>query len=105
MWGRCPASVELAGVGAEIATVFIRNGGSNAAARDLAITGPRSGVILSGAIDVSLDRLWIHDTSSRGVNAEATLGPTTFVLSGSLIERAERIARINALLGGGDEWT
>jgi hypothetical protein len=91
LWGRCPASVELVGVGTEIATVFIRNGGSSAVLRDLAITGPRSGVILSGVSDVLFDRLWIHDTGSRGVNAEATLGSTLFVLSRSLVERAQEI--------------
>jgi len=87
LWGRCPALVELAGTGAELAALFIRAGASGSEVRRLAITGQAMGVLLSGSEDVLVEEAWIHDNALRGLNAQADFGPTSVVVRGSLLEQ------------------
>ena len=84
--GVCPALVELVGTPAGLAALFIRPGASQSEVRGIALGGATIGVFLSGAQDVVLDRLWIHDTIDRGVDAEIGLGPVSFTLRDSLVE-------------------
>ncbi len=84
LWGRCPSLVELVGTGDQ--TVFIVEGASGSAVRSLAITGAGRGVRASGALDVQLDRVWIHDTAGRGVSVVNGFGPTSLEVVGSLVE-------------------
>jgi hypothetical protein len=91
LWGRCPALVEIRGSAATVAAVFIQEGANGSAVRDLALTGPRAGLGTTGSLDVVVDRLWIHDTGERGISMEDTFGPTSLMVTGSLIESATGI--------------
>lgn len=84
LWGRCPAEVAIAG---GIAAIQIS--GSKASAtelHDLALTGDGYGAVVSGAKQVLLDRVWIHDLDGRGIDVEDPLGPAEATLARSLVE-------------------
>ncbi len=91
LWGRCPAMVELSGTGKELAAAVIFAGANGSEVRDIAITGKPIGLLLSGSTDVLLDRVWVHDTASRGINVEDALGPTSIVVTRSLVERSQQL--------------
>ncbi|RLB49518.1 MAG: hypothetical protein DRI90_24460, partial [Deltaproteobacteria bacterium] len=55
--------------------------------RNLAVRGDSVGLFLSSTQDVVLDRLWVHDNASRGINVQDTVGPTGITISGTLIEQ------------------
>src|SRR5829696_3651138 len=54
--------------------------------RDLAIRGAPLAVAITASDNVLLDRVWIHDSSGPGVDAEDDLGPTNIEITRSLIE-------------------
>jgi hypothetical protein len=81
--GRCPAMVEVVG---EVAALQIKPGAGGTRVARLALTGDGYGAVLSGAVDVRLEQLWVHDLGGRGVDIEDPLGPTSAVLADSLIE-------------------
>lgn len=84
--GGCPARVRIVGAGAPAISVL--EGADDTELRGLDITGPSLGVLVSGSEQLNLQQLRIHDTGARGINAESTLGPTSFALGESLVERA-----------------
>lgn len=90
LWGRCPQMVTLAGDGSigPTASVLILAGGTDAVVRGVGITGSAFGIAVSGATNVTLDRVWVHDVASRGIDVENTLGPAEAVVVDSLVERA-----------------
>jgi hypothetical protein len=88
VWGRCPAMVELVGSAAGHAAIYIRSGAHGTELRDVAVRGATRAVLVSGALDVVLDRLWIHDTGLRGLLLQNDYGPTSVVVSRSLVEAA-----------------
>lgn len=88
LWGRCPAMVDIVGTGAELAAVSVETGAAGSEVRDLALTGATDGLLLSGSEDVVVDRVWIHETSNRGINVQGTLGPTRIAVMRSLVEAA-----------------
>ncbi|MEJ7728531.1 MAG: right-handed parallel beta-helix repeat-containing protein [Polyangiaceae bacterium] len=90
LWGRCPELVEVVGSGAEVQAVLVRPGADGTEVRALAITGAAAGVGLSGAEDVHIDGVWIHDTTDRGIAAQDDLGPTSLLVTGSLLERTSK---------------
>jgi len=87
LWGRCPELVEIVGSAVDIAAVSIWNGTDGTELRDLAIRGGAVGVLFSGSQQVTLDRVWIHDTGGRAVNIQSDFGETQMRLSASLVER------------------
>lgn len=89
LWGVCPAKVEIVG-DADNPAVVVRNGADGAELHDVAITGAHLGVGILNALDVHIDRLWIHDTGSMGLDVEASLSSSADV-SGSLIESAHEV--------------
>jgi hypothetical protein len=90
LWGRCPAMVSVVGTGAKLATlIIIHDGASQSDVRSLAITGPGVGIGSSGASKLLVDRVWIHDTMSRGLDINGEVGPSSVTVSASLIEGAE----------------
>ena len=91
LWGRCPADVALVGSAGTFATVLIREGASGSQLAQLAITGASAGVVVSGAVDVDIERVWIHDLVGRGVNVQDELGPTAVRLSDSLVSNVHDI--------------
>ncbi|WP_437630267.1 right-handed parallel beta-helix repeat-containing protein [Sorangium sp. So ce854] len=99
LWGRCPGLVEVVGTGAEIAALSILRGAAGGSeVRALSITGPELGLFTTGASDVLVDHVWIHDTGLEGLHVEDTLGPTSVAVSASLIEAAREVAV--GLIGG-----
>ena len=77
--GRCPARVEIKGVGAR--AIAVRAG---ATLTGIAVTGAGQGITIDGD-DVRLERVWIHDTVASGVVVLAFSGGAT--LAHSLIEK------------------
>jgi len=89
LWGKCPAEVEIVGETANGAVVFVHNAAASATElRDLALTGGSTGVLVDGASDVQLDRLWIHDLTWIGFYAYYGSGPSSVTMSRSLVEGA-----------------
>jgi hypothetical protein len=91
--GRCPAMVEVQGVARAF---LVGAGASKTELSGLSCTG-EIGVSVSGSHDVWLDRMHVHDTTVRGVNIVDLLGPTSALVTGSLIEDC---ATVGAFLGG-----
>jgi hypothetical protein len=83
--GRCPSMVEINGQGG-IATVILRR--ANSLLSGVAVTSPSFGVVLAGGDNIVVDRVWVHDTARYGIEVEDTLGPTSAVVQGSLVEAA-----------------
>ena len=54
----------------------------------MAVTGPGIGLLVTGSTGVVADRVWIHDTTDRGVHLEDSLGAASLALTGSLVEGA-----------------
>jgi hypothetical protein len=88
LWGRCPAMVEVAGSAAGFGAIDVRDGASTTEIHALAAGGARAGVVVSGAVDVHMTGLWIHDTGREGVRASDALGVTRVTVERSLVERA-----------------
>ena len=85
LWGRCPGLVEIAGSGAE-GVVGVLSGSSGTEIHTLAIRG-HIGIVASGPSPLLVDRVWVHDTSERGLLAQPTFGATSVHINGSLFER------------------
>ena len=88
LWGRCPAMVEI--VGAALVTVLVGPGADGAELRDLAVRGEQNGIAITGADEVLLDRVWVHDLGGRGVAVQDDLGPASATARGVLIEDVHR---------------
>jgi hypothetical protein len=88
LWGRCPGTVVVRGVPSELLAVFVTTGASGSELRRLAVTGPAGGVGVSGAEDVLLEQVWIHDTGSPALAPQDVFGPTSVTVRASLVEAA-----------------
>jgi hypothetical protein len=86
LWGRCPALVTIVGTGSALGAVVVASGAPATEVRDVAVTGPALGIALSGSEDVVIDRVWVHDAGSWGIDAEDALGTTSLAVRGSLVE-------------------
>jgi hypothetical protein len=91
IWGRCPALVEVVGSARPALAIVAASGELHT----LALTGA-SGVIMSRPSPMIIDRLWVHDTSERGIGAESTLAPTQLTVTGTLIENASTYGVYNS---------
>jgi len=88
LWGRCPSLVSVTG------TIQVDADGTEI--RDLAVTGGWRG-IEAFSVGVLVDRVWVHDAGSIGVNAIGA----TIAVTRSLIEAAAEVA----VLGTGGDVT
>ncbi len=86
LWGRCPELTEIVGSSAELAALRVGSAGTGCEIHTLAVRGDAIGVLVHSSLEVHLDRLWIHDNASRGLNIEAHAGPTSVTIDGSLLE-------------------
>ncbi|AUX39695.1 uncharacterized protein SOCE26_010900 [Sorangium cellulosum] len=82
VWGRCPGLVDLSGVGERALSIRGRQA-RGSVLRGVAITGPGAGVRVDGSEDILLDRVRIHATGARGLEARH---PATVTLRDSLVE-------------------
>ncbi len=92
LWGRCPAMVEVAGTGAELGAITVLTKAANGAEiHGVAITGAKVGIAVSGANDLLIEAVRIHDTAEVGLNVQNDLGLTSVVLKGSLVEQTHDV--------------
>jgi hypothetical protein len=86
LWGSCPDAVEIVGPAAGVAAIDIIDGAHGTEVHALAVRGAQVGVGISNALEVVLDRLWVHDTGDQGLLVDRILGPASATLSDSLVE-------------------
>jgi hypothetical protein len=87
LWGRCPALVEVKGLAPMGATILVEHHPANLTEiRGLGITGAWTGVAVPDSLNVTLDQVWVHDLGHRGIDVEDGPGPTSVVVTGSLVE-------------------
>ena len=92
LWGRCPTMVEVLGTTINTVGVAIQSGNaSGTVVRDLAVRGARTGIGVTGATDVLIERVWLHDTTRSGIVLSDDLGPPAATVRGSLIESAHNV--------------
>ena len=84
--GRCPALVEIVGTGSTMATLVIASGASVTEIHRTALRGPGIGLITSGAENVHIDSVWIHETGDIGIDAEDSIGASAISVRGGLVE-------------------
>lgn len=90
LWGVCPAQVEIVGTGNALAALQVTFA-PGTEVRGIAIRGNALGVVVSGALDVAFERVWVHDNAARGLNVENELGPTSIVIRDALIEHNREV--------------
>lgn len=88
LWGKCPAEVGLTATLLFDAALELGAGSDGSLARGLALSGDGFGAYVSGAEDVKLERVWIHDTKGYGVYVDDVFGPASVAVSTSLVEAA-----------------
>ena len=87
LWGVCPALVEVVGTGTELAAVNFLEDAAGSEVQRLAIRGDAFGVITGDSLDVLIERVWVHDVASRGIDVESYF-PTSATIRASLVERS-----------------
>jgi hypothetical protein len=95
LWGRCPSMVTIVGP-PEQAQIYgainiLDQAASGTEVRGVAVTGEAQGFEITGAEDVVLDAIRVHDTASVGIFVEDPLGPTSVAVSNVLVEDVRRI--------------
>ncbi len=85
LWGVCPAHVEITGAGGVFA-LAISDGAHGSEIHHLAVRSVGQGVGITGATDVVLAELWVHDGAARAIDVEETLGPASASIRNCLIE-------------------
>lgn len=91
LWGKCPAEVEVVGDDTALGALFIQAGASWTEVHSIAIRGASMGITQTGAQEVLIDRVWVHDTGDFGMDVENAIGPTDVTLCGSLVERCTTV--------------
>jgi hypothetical protein len=92
LWGRCPSLTEVAGATFDGAALGVAQRAAGTEIRGFAVTGAGWGVVVRGASEVTIDRLWIHETSLVGVAIAGDLGTTSATLSRSVVEGTGSVA-------------
>jgi hypothetical protein len=85
--GVCAAKVEIAGT----TTALTISGSDAAEVADIALTSGQDGLFVSGSSDVVVERVWVHDAASRGINLQDTAGPASVEVRDSLVERTHQL--------------
>jgi len=92
LWGRCPSMVEVAGSLAGPAGVaFIGTATSGSEVRDLSVRGELEGIVVAGAEQVEIGRVWLHDLEGHGMNLVTEGSEGGVRITGSLVERASEV--------------
>jgi hypothetical protein len=85
LWGRCPQLVEVASLGEQSAAVGVVLA-DGAEVRGIAIRGPGLGLGVSGAQDLVVDSVWIHDAGARAIEISTSAGPASVHFENVLLE-------------------
>lgn len=88
LWGRCPSKVEVVGTGVALGTVFIKKNASGTEVRQISITGPNTGIAMSGSEQVLFDSIRVHDTGGGAIDVTDYYDVSHATLRGSLVEDA-----------------
>ena len=91
LWGLCPEMVEVVGTSTGNAAILIYEGASGSAVRNLSLTGGAEGLIVAGAVDVTVHQLWVHDTNGWGLSFLSSFGPTAVAITDSLVEQCHQL--------------
>jgi Protein of unknown function (DUF1565) len=93
LWGVCPEQVSVEGQGTTIGAIDIQVGASGTEVVGLAVTtdSNAASILVAGAEDVTLERLWVHDGAGRGINVQNDLGPTSVTVRDVLVEANHEI--------------
>ncbi len=91
LWGVCPEQVAIEATSQPVApcppaAVCVVDGADGTEVGGLATRGAGLGLSVSGAEAVLVDRVWVHDNLSAGLDAESARGPTSVQVRGCLIE-------------------
>jgi len=87
--GRCPGMVEL--VGGDPAAIEIGAEASGTHVRTLAIRGTSTGIAVTGAKDVVIERVWIHDLPHPGLWVESLFAPSNVTLDRAIVEGTKAV--------------
>jgi len=85
VWGRCASMVHVASP----ANGVFMDGAVTAEIHDLSVTGAFG--VAMGQGNLLLERVIVHDTSSRGVLVERAYGPSVLTMRDSLVENATEV--------------
>lgn len=90
LWGRCPEVVHIAGDPSGGATIFFETGSDGSTLRTLSVSSEPGlvGVAVSGATDILVDRVWLHDVAEAAVQVEKGDGEASLTAHGVLVERS-----------------
>jgi hypothetical protein len=94
LWGVCPGEVAILSTGQQPgicppAALCLAQQPPGMEVHGLALGGASTAVTVSGAEQVLLDRVWVHDAAGRGVALQSTVGPASATLRDSLVEGNE----------------
>jgi hypothetical protein len=89
LWGVCPDQAILTGGGGEVGAITLGPGATGAEVHGFSVAADNpTAVFVSGAEDVTLAHLWLHDGTGRGLTIESSLGATSVRAERVLVERA-----------------
>ena len=90
LWGRCPAEVEIVATADAWAAVDVWGAADGAEVHGVALRAPDGDAygIAVETDEVLLDRLWVHDTASHGIQVERYLRSASATVTGTLVERS-----------------
>jgi hypothetical protein len=87
--GVCPTEVDIVGSPTPdqaSAVLLLGAAASGSTIAGVAVTGPSGAIAMSGALDVRVERVWVHDSALAGIDIEDARGSTSAVVTDSLIE-------------------
>jgi len=86
--GRCPQLVSIEGTGIALAALSIAAGADGSSIHTLSLSGAAAGLRVMGSTAITLDAVYVHDTTTHGIDAilGSNATPTELTVTGSLIE-------------------
>lgn len=94
LWGVCPDQVRIVATGGETedcsaaAVCIAGSDASGSEVHGVALSGTGRGLRLTGAVEVLVDRVRVHDVSHMGLSVTTESGPTSLSVQGALVEQS-----------------
>jgi hypothetical protein len=85
LWGSCTSQVQVTGTGVGFNTLGIREDSSGSEVHNMSFSG-RTGIFISGSIDVVVEQVRVHAALARGFVIQDQLGETDATIRQSLID-------------------
>jgi hypothetical protein len=86
IWGRCPDLVEVVGQ-SQAGAINLEGGAANSEVRGLAVRGPQSAIVVSGALNARIEEVWVHHAFKAGIVSISVFGESSTTVAHSLIEQ------------------